>query len=443
MDGLGIAEMQTALRSGEVTAVQLTTSALTRAHQATIDFKAFSTLSKNALIDAAKSDQRLRENLGRPLEGIPVGVKDLIDTSGVETVYGSEAYIGNVPTQDADVVRVLREQGAVVIGKTTTHEFAWGVTTSSFKFGDTLNPIDPTRIPGGSSGGAAVAIACGAVAAGLGTDTGGSVRIPAALCGVVGFKPTFGKLPTEGIFALAPSLDHPGILGAAVADVAILAEAFGIRQAPTRQGNQRIGVVNYIQPVPLDQHVSLAFNEALLTLERAFELTKLNAEDLFEGVFAAFAGIVLAEGGMVHFERSSQATINSKYGQETYDRLERAKVVVLADYINWQQTRRDFRTRLEATFANLDFLILPTTPCVAPLVGQAEITVGPWTGSVREALMTYTAPFNMAGYPAISLPLPVHSGAMPCGLQIIGRPGLDVALLAVAQRIETIFKNGK
>lgn len=443
MRSLCIEEMQALMQSGTVTAVQLATRALSDAENATRDFKAFSAISKSAQTSAAESDKRVRDKSERRLEGIPVAVKDLIDTYDLATVYGSEAYLGHVPSKDAEVVRMLRDQGAVVIGKTTTHEFAWGVTTSSARFGDTLNPLDPARIPGGSSGGAAVAIACGVVPAGLGTDTGGSVRIPASLCGVVGFKPTFGRLPTDGIFPLAPSLDHAGILGASVSDVAALATAFGIK--PMERQDSRtfmIGVLSCIQPISPELAVENAFREAVLAINQRFDLVNLEPSEIFNGLFAAFAGIVLTEGGMVHFEKNDQTTISARYGKETYERIERAREIRLGEYLEWQQTRRDFRGRLDGLFKNIDLLVLPTTPCVAPLIGEKEMTIGDWSGSIREALMTYTAPFNMAGYPAISIPMPVQSGEMPCGIQIVARTEMDATLLDVAQTIETIFKNG-
>jgi len=217
------------LATRRMTAIALTEQALESAEACKRTVNAFSVIDwDRALKAAAQSDLRYAQGSQRPLEGLPIGVKDLIDTKDVETRYGSAAYLGHVPAADADIVKSLVEQGAILIGKTTTHEFAWGVTTASSVYGDTLNPLDRTRIPGGSSGGAAAAIAYGAVAAGLGTDTGGSVRIPAALCGVVGFKPTLGALSTRGVFPLAPTLDHPGLLGESVDDVVVLSGAFDI-----------------------------------------------------------------------------------------------------------------------------------------------------------------------------------------------------------------------
>ncbi|WPG35385.1 amidase [Variovorax sp. EBFNA2] len=430
-----------ALAARRTTAVALIEQALDAAQASKRELRAFAAIDRDgALARAAESDARYAQGRPRTLEGLPIGIKDLIDTQGIETGYGSAAWLGHLPTADADVVRALTERGAIPVGKTATHEFAWGVTTASATFGDTLNPLDRTRIPGGSSGGAAAAIACGAVAAGLGTDTGGSVRIPAALCGVVGFKPTFGALPTRGIFPLAPTLDHPGFLGATVDDVAMLAEAFHIDMPPHDvPASVRLGVLREIAPVPLDANVAAAFDTAVARLGPLFACATLDAPGLFDGVFEAFAHIVLTEGGVGHFRHNDADRIAADYGCETIERLERAKTLTLGDYARAQQTRRDFTARLYRAMSAVDCLLLPTCPCTAPRVGQASIDIGDWSGTVREALMTYTAPFNVAGFPAISIPLAARDGLLPAGLQIVAKPGHDGALLQIAQQIERVL----
>lgn len=440
----GLRLAREALTGGRVTVSGLIGQALDAAEASKRELHAFAAIDREgALSAAAESERRYAQGLQRPLEGLAIGVKDLIDTRGIETSYGSAAYLGHLPTVDADVVSALIEQGAIPIGKTTTHEFAWGVTTASATFGDTLNPLDRSRISGGSSGGAAAAIACGAVAAGLGTDTGGSVRIPAALCGVVGFKPSFGALPTRGIFPLARTLDHPGLLGATVDDVAMLAGAFHIEVPEnTAPASVRFGVVRDIAPVPLDAEVAAAFDAAVTTLAKAFANTTLDEPGLFDGVFEAFAHIVLTEGGVEHFRRNDADCIAAHYGRETIDRLERAKTMTLGDYARAQQTRRDFTARLHRAMSVLDYLVLPTCPCTAPRVGQPSIDIGHWSGTVREALMTYTAPFNVAGFPAISIPLGVRDGRLPAGLQIVAKPGFDGALLQIARQIECLLRDG-
>jgi aspartyl-tRNA(Asn)/glutamyl-tRNA(Gln) amidotransferase subunit A len=427
-----------ALAARRVTAVALIEQALDAAQASKRDLRAFAAIDRDgALAAAAESDRRYAQGRQRPLEGLAIGIKDLIDTRGIETSYGSAAYLGHLPTSDADIVSALTVRGAIPIGKTATHEFAWGVTTASASLGDTLNPWDRTRIPGGSSGGAAAAIACGAVAAGLGTDTGGSVRIPAALCGVVGFKPSFGALPTRGIFPLAITLDHPGFLGATVDDVALLASAFDI-EVPQHASpaSARLGVVREIAPVPLSAEVASAFDTTVASLGNFLACTTADEPGLFDGLFEAFAHIVLTEGGVEHFRRNDADRIAAHYGHETIERLERARTLTLGDYARAQQTRRDFTARLHRAMSAVDYLVLPTCPCTAPRVGQPSIDIGDWSGTVREALMTYTAPFNVAGFPAVSIPLPARDGRLPAALQIVAKPGRDGALLQIAQQIE-------
>jgi aspartyl-tRNA(Asn)/glutamyl-tRNA(Gln) amidotransferase subunit A len=438
----GLRRALEALAARRITVSGLIEQALDAAEAGKRELHAFAAIDwDGALRAAAESERRYAEGRQRPLEGLAIGVKDLIDTQGIETRYGSAAYLGHLPAADADIVRALVERGAIPIGKTTTHEFAWGVTTASAAFGDALNPLDRTRIPGGSSGGAAAAIAYGAVAAGLGTDTGGSVRIPAALCGVVGFKPTFGALSARGIFPLAPTLDHPGLLGETVDDVAMLASALRIEapQNDTRP-HARVGVVREIAPVPLSDEVGAAFDAAVATLAGGFACTALDAPGLFDGVFEAFAHIVLTEGGAEHFRRNDADRIAAHYGRETIDRLERAKAMTLGDYARAQQSRRDFTARLHRAMSALDCLVLPTCPCTAPRVNQASINIGNWSGTVREALMTYTAPFNVAGFPAISIPIAARDGLLPTALQIVAKPGHDAALLQTARQMEQLLR---
>lgn len=437
----GLREALEALAARRTTVSTLIAQALDAAESGKREFRAFRAIDRDGAMRAAiESEGRYAQGRPRPLEGLAIGVKDLFDTKGIETSYGSAAYMGHVPSADADSVASLVERGAIVIGKTATHEFAWGVTTASETWGEALNPLDRVRIPGGSSGGAAAAIACGAVAAGLGTDTGGSVRIPAALCGVVGFKPGFGVLPSRGIFPLAPTLDHPGLLGRTVDDIVILANAFHI-EVPEDEVHAcaRLGVIRQIAPVPLSDEVASRFDAAVATLEEAFACTPIDGHGLFDCVQEAFANIVLTEGGIEHFRRNDAHRIAAHYGHETIDRLERAKRITLHDYAIAQQSRRSFAARLHRAMSSVDYLVLPTCPCTAPRVKEESIEIGGWSGTVREALMTYTAPFNMAGLPAISIPLAAGDGCLPAALQIVAKPGCDGELLRMARQMERML----
>ena len=440
---MSVLSMSQALAHGEVTAVSLVEEALGRASHAQTRWRPFSCIAADAArLAAGESDARRKEGRPGPLEGIPFAIKDLIDTAGIETAYGSRAYQGHVPARDAVVARKLLDAGAILIGNCTTHEFAGGVTTQSSVYGDTGNPAAPGHTPGGSSGGDAAFVAAGVVAAGLGTDTGGSVRIPAAMCGVTGFKPSFGCWSVEGIFPLAGSLDHPGIVGAQVADVASFASVLGL---PPDRGIDlqppRVAVLEHLPDVPVAAPIAARFRSAVDCLERSTLCSELRPEtaDLFEGCFDIFATIVLVEGGKHHFACNDMATINALYEPETQARLEMARSQNLASYAEAQDARRSFARQLEDWMQGVDFLMLPTCPCLPPLAGQQEVSIDGWNGTIRAALMAYTAPFNLAGLPAISLPLPRAEAELPVGLQLVARRGDDQRLLRFAEQVEAIL----
>ncbi len=440
-----VVELLAGLSSGDRSAANVVDEAIRDARACQAAVNAFAEIDEVGARDAAsEAEQRYQEGRARSLEGVVIAVKDMIDTRGVPTRYGSMVYVDHVPEEDAQVVRTLKDSGAIIVGKTTTHEFAWGVTTANREFGDTLNPHDHNRIPGGSSGGMAAAVAYGAVRAGLGTDTGGSVRIPAALCGVVGFKPTYARLPVNGVFPLADSLDHVGVLGKTVDDVARICEPLGIQRdkgdSPVRK---RIGVLRQIGKVPLASDVAEAFENACSSLRLQHDLVELAENNLFAQCFTTFAGIVLSEGGVAHFGRHDPSFIAANYGRETASRLKLSAEVHLAQYANWQQSRRRFMEDIDRMISKSDLLITATCPCVAPLIGAEEVSVGSWSGSIREALMTYTAPFNLAGLPAISLPIPgPRDNGLPIGLQVIAKRGGDEDLLSAAIEIERLVAVG-
>lgn len=436
-----VSELLLSLREGWVTARYAAEMALERIRSCNEKINAFSSLSNTALDEADASDVRLRSGRQRPLEGLPIAVKDMIDTREMETGYGSAAYLGHVPSRDAAVVERLRREGAVVIGKTTTHEFAWGVTTESAALGDTLNPFDGSRTPGGSSGGAAAAIAAGAVRVGLGTDTGGSVRIPASLCGTVGYKPSYGVIPVEGIFPLSPSLDHVGILGVTVEDVSIIAEACGIDLSGLLAGaSPTFASAHEEAAVPAEYAVGLAFQAALDRVSSRYELLPARGGAVTSEAYEIFASTVRFEASAVHLMRHGVDFLRRYCSKETADRVVAAEGLTLSSYAAVQERRRIFNARLFGLFQDAEFLLLPTTPCIAPKRGTANLSINAWSGSVREALMAYTCAFNLSGCPAVSIPMQHPELAMPAGLQIVGRPCSDARLLRAAAALEKLLR---
>lgn len=427
------------MANGSMDAVDLCSRTLAMMSTCQRNMNAFTVISEsNATSAAEESRRRWVLDSSRPLEGLPIAVKDMIDTVDMPTQYGSSAYANHIPAADARVVRQLREAGAVIVGKTTTHEFAWGVTTSSPMFGRTLNPSAPFRIPGGSSGGAAAAVASGCLGASLGTDTGGSVRIPAALCGAVGFKPSFNAFSASGIFPLSPSLDHPGIVASNVGNIRMIAEVLGNFGMPSRS-RERIGLIPDIAPLSLDPHVALAFSEATRRLTCGYQCMEVSDPTIFAGAFAAFATIVLVEGASIHFSRNDEETIRTRYSPETRERLKASLQVNIGEYARAHSVRRELVIKLKAVMEDVEYLVLPTCPCVAPMIGEGEVRIGNWIGSVREALMTFTAPFNLAGLPAVSIPIH-EAGTLPVGLQIVGQAGQDAALLQFAESVQGVLR---
>lgn len=441
MTSPSITEMLARLNTGETTSRQLVRTALEKAERCRAELNALAAINESAMDFAAESDRRYARGLARDLEGIPIVIKDVIETADIETRYGSAAYLGNVPKTDAKVVGRLREAGAIILGKATTHEFAWGVTTSSDAFGNTLNPADPTRIPGGSSGGSAAAVAYGVAPASIGTDTGGSVRIPAALCGVVGLKPTYGVLSMEGVFPLAPTLDHLGIICQDAQDLIILARALGMNVSRDDFGGdnkamRKIGILDAPGDVPVEQSISNDFSAVAERLRRDHDVVEVKTR--LDEAYSIFANLVLAEGGMTHFSRSCSRLIGERYSRETFSRLERARTLSIGDFARAQEARQAFSAKIASLFEQIEILILPTCPCPAPPIGEEEVQIGAWSGDIRKALMTYTAPFNLVGYPAVTLPLPRRAASLPAGLQIVGRSGRDSDVVHAAIQLQKL-----
>ncbi len=370
-----------------------------------------------------------------PLSGMPVVVKDLIDVAGMPTRCGSAVLADAEPArQDAAVVALLRAAGAVVVAKTHTHEFAYGPTGDIAAEGPCRNPHDPTRITGGSSSGSAAAVAAGLVPLALGTDTGCSVRTPAALCGVVGFKPALGVLPTTGVFPLSETCDHVGLLGRDVETVTVAFNALtGCRldsAAPVR------GAVVGRPTDPYwrvhDPEIAAAVDRSAATLTRVGVTLRDISLPGIEELAATYPVIVGAEAYATHARWLAQRP--GDYQPATATRLQAAAAHTAAAYITAQRTRRRLAVETTASLLadGIDLLLLPTTPLRAtPLcVEQVEVPDGTRV-AVRPALLSLTLPFNLLGWPAVSVPAPGMTG-LPAGVQLAGLPGSEQLLLAAA-----------
>jgi aspartyl-tRNA(Asn)/glutamyl-tRNA(Gln) amidotransferase subunit A len=404
---------------------------------------AFATLCAERAREEAIACERayLREQRVGALAGVPVGVKDVFDSAQLRTAYGSAMFATNVPATDAAAVRRVRAAGAILLGKTQTHEFAWGITSVNEAMGTSRNPWRPQRVPGGSSGGSAVALAARLVPLAIGSDTGGSIRIPSAFCGVVGFKPTYGRVSTEGLWPLAPSLDHAGPMARTPEDAALLVAAMGEAAppagdtaAPASPGlaGRAIGVCPDFNNVPLAPDVESAFHAAVGTVRelgaRVVELRLPGTETMFP----AFRLIQQAEALATHANAGLYPERAPEYGADVRGRLEAAERVTLADYLGATLSRERLRAATAALFERADLLLTPVAAGSPLSIGDEHVVHAGREIEFRELVMTYTVLQNLAGLPACTVRAGFDDLGIPIGIQFTGRPWSDVDVLSAA-----------
>ena len=393
--------------------------------------------SDGALRAAALAQEELSRGTDRGvLHGLPVAVKDIVDTAGVATTMGSRHFAGNVPADDAEVVARLRAAGAVVVGKTGTHEFAYGPTGDVSADGPVRNPHDPGRMTGGSSAGSAAAVAAGLVPLAVGSDTGGSVRIPAALCGIAGIRPTFGTVPTDGVFPLSGSLDTVGVLAADVAGTAAGWRVLAGADAPPApfEGGLRVGLVTDPWFARLDDAVRASFDAfvaSLATLPVRASIVPVAVPDAAD-LHALYVTVQSYEASVIHRERRANAP--HLFQPETLQRLEVAAAVTADAYGPAIRRLAEVRAAAAGRLAGVDVMILPTVPVLAPPIGARDTDIGGGWTSPRDALLAHDALWGVLGLPAVSIPIP-NPGGLPVGAQLVGAPGGDAALIAVAETI--------
>jgi aspartyl-tRNA(Asn)/glutamyl-tRNA(Gln) amidotransferase subunit A len=434
--GQSVIALAERLRAGSLTSVELTQAALDSIERLNPTLNAFVHVDAPvALAQAHKADELFAQGLDLgPLHGIPVAVKDNIDTFDYVTTYGSAHFAGFKPSRDALCVQRLREAGAVIVGKTLTHEFAYGPTGDRSLQGAARNPWDASCITGGSSAGSAAAVASGMVPLALGTDTGGSIRIPAALCAVVGFKPSFASVPLEGVFPLASSLDHVGPIANHVEDARLLFEVVAGRVCAPQANPRplRVGWITTGSFGPVDAELDRQVYQAAQQLFGEALQDTAELEPLVAGMKDTLLVLQRAEAFEVHAERMQDAP--HKFEQEVHERLELSREVRGWQYIRAQASQARFKVAMARLFECYDFLVSPSVPITAPAVDAREVRIGDQDIDVRAALLSHTSAWNLTGLPAISLPVGLVRG-MPVGLQVIGAAGEDDRLLRVlAQR---------
>jgi len=352
-----------------------------------------------------------------PRAGIPLAVKDLLDTVGLTTTYGSAIFVDHVPAKSATAVERLEAAGYADVGKTNLHEFAYGITSENAHFGTVPNPVAPGRIAGGSSGGSAAALAAGLAEAALGTDSGGSIRIPAACCGVVGLKPSYGLVPTDGCFPLAPSFDHVGPMARTVAECATLLEAlvpeFERRHLESLE-EVSVGVAWLDAAEPL---VAARVREAAAHFPRRRGL---------DWPHPSIDALFMREVAEVH--RELYAENAELYGEDVAAKIERCGGVTDADVSHAARARGEYRERCSELFEGVDLLLTPTLQRVAPPTGVGD-------EALRETLVHNTLPFNTLGWPALALPCGGAEDGLPASIQLVGRPGADALVLAAGETL--------
>ena len=429
-------------RAGQVSAAELTDHCLRRIDEVNPRLNAFTlVMAEEARQQARQADRDLASGADRgPLQGVPISVKDLMDVGGTATTAASLVRDGHVAREDAPIVARLREAGAVFIGKTNLHEFAYGATNEDSSFGPTLNPHDPRRSPGGSSGGSAVSVATGMALASLGTDTGGSIRIPAAACGIVGLKPTYGDVPTEGIVPLSRTLDHAGPLARSVLDAWLVYRCLVGRPAhgdgdlkPAR--TLRLAVLRPYFCDVLDSEVRSRFEGAVEKLREGGARVAEVAFPRVDSVTAIFPIIQASEAAAYHAR--TLESVPDRYTRSVRLRLEVGRYVLAEDYLRALKGRVVLRQGLDAVLGDHDALVAPTLPVPAQPIGAESVVIDGSTHPLRPLMLKLTQPFNVTGHPVISLPCGFTSEGLPCGLQLVGKYGQAQALLGVALACES------
>ncbi len=423
LSSLSLSDQRDLVKSKEMTASDLASVCYRQIERLNPTLNAFITV-------IPPQESQVSKTGSMPFMGIPLAVKDLYDTKGVRTTGGSKFFAERVPDEDATVVAKMKKAGAQIIGKTNTHEIALGVTNNNPHFGACKNPWDITRTSGGSSGGSAVAVATGMAMAALGTDTGGSIRIPAALCGVVGLKPTYGRVSLHGILPLSWNLDHAGPITRKVEDAALMLQIIGGYDEldPVSVKTLPGDYSSHLKDGMLDRKVALAVgsfieeadpeileavrNAAKVLEAQGVKIIEVNVDFLKDAALAN-ALMTQADGAAFHRERLKEHP--DWFGADVRLRLETGAAFTSTDYILARRTQTETRRKLEILFEEFDCLLLPTTPIAAPVL-EGENAL-----ERARQLTRFTAPFNLSGMPALTVPCGFTKENLPIGLQIISR----------------------
>ncbi len=452
-----ISEIGKLYRRRKLSPIELTQFLLDRIGGLNPSLNAYLTLnSEIALKDAAAAEAALCASTRRkstrdlgPLHGIPISLKDNLYTAGLRTTGGSGFLRDFVPFQDAAAVASLKNSGAILIGKTNLHEFAYGVTSNNPHFGPVRNPWDLERIPGGSSGGSAAALAAGLCYGSIGTDTGGSIRIPASLCGVVGLKPGLGRVSVEGAIPLSTTLDFVGPMARNVADVALLFDTIAnrenskrppraTRRSSSRGRHLRLGIPKHFFLDIVSPEIQHAFESSLVTLKKLGAKLKEVSLPYLKETEHAGNQIAWAEATHYHQQAGWYPLHAADYGEDVRSRLEIGKKVTALEYLRALDLREKFIAGFHLALLEneVDALVTPTTPIAAPLIGEETISIAGKDHSTRALLLRLNRPANLGGIPAISVPCSLTPSGLPAGLQFLAGVNGESLLLEIAARFE-------
>lgn len=450
---MSVVELSGQIQRKEISPVEVVQAYLRKIEQKNPELNAFITVcAEEALAEAKQAEAEIARGEYRGvLHGVPVALKDLIETRGVRTTMGSQVFADFVPETDATVVRKLRDAGAIVIGKTNTHEFAYGPTGDKSYFGAVKNPYDTSKMSGGSSSGSGSAVGGGLVPVALGTDTGGSIRIPSAACGVVGMKPTFGRVSKQGVFPLAYTLDHIGPMTQTVLDnahvlnvlagfdpqdsrsVAREAEDFTCLVGQPLTG-RKVGVPMSFYFDNIDPEILVAYEHTVSVFrELGAEIVQVQVPDM-NAIAAAQVVTIKSEASAVH--RELLVTKGHLYDPEVRERLEQSRDVLAYEYVSAQEERGQWIAAYNQVFEQVDILLTPTLPILAPDLFAREIQVAERPEAVRNAFLRLTAPTNYLGNPSLSLPVGLSKAGLPIGMQLIGAHFAEALVYQFAAALE-------
>jgi aspartyl-tRNA(Asn)/glutamyl-tRNA(Gln) amidotransferase subunit A len=453
---LSVAEAAAEISAKRLSPVELTQAYLDRIAAINPTINAYITVTADSALAQAKQAEAeiVRGEYKGPFHGMPIALKDLFDTKGIRTTGGSKVMADHVPSEDGVVVSRLAEAGAVLLGKLNMHEFAFGITNVNPHYGSARNAWNTDRITGGSSGGSGTATAAGLCAAALGSDTGGSIRIPACFCGIVGLKPTYGRVSKRGVLPLSMSLDHVGPLTRTAEDAALMLQVIAgydaqdpgstdvaVPSYTTDLGKgikgMRIGVLRGSYVLPMDTDIERALADSISALKDLGAVVTDPVElPYIEDALPANITIISSEAASFH-----QANMDDRpgdYGEDVFGRLSIGRDHPATAYIAARNTQHRVQEQLLDSLANFDAVMLPMMPLGAPPIGQNDVSVGGKTLDVRAAVTRYTQPFNLTGFPAISVPCGFTDDGLPIGFQLAAKPFEEASLLRLAHAYEGV-----